>query len=67
MKRPPTEAAIRERLSMPHWLVVVLLFLFVAASMATALRFRKQAVSDKDDSGVWTGGDGLHHPSDDQS
>lgn len=52
---------------MPHWLVVVLLFLLVGAGMALALRFRKKAKPDKDDSGIWTGGDGLHHHTDDHS
>ncbi len=49
---------------MSHWLVVVLVLLFVAACMALAWRLRKSAKPDKDDSGIWTGGDGVHHPDD---
>jgi hypothetical protein len=52
---------------MLHWLVVVLVLLFVGACMALAWRFRKKVKPDKDDSGIWTGGDGLHHHPDDHS
>jgi hypothetical protein len=49
---------------MPHWFVVVLLLLFVGVCMAIAWPSRKKMKHDKDGSGVWTGGDGMHHGSD---
>jgi hypothetical protein len=56
--------AVLWKLMMPHWLVVVLVLLFVGVCMAIAWPSRKKVGHDKDDSGVWTGGDGMHHGSD---